>query len=453
MGAYKVVIIGAGLGGLSAAAYLAKAGLRPLVIEQTSFPGGRCYARKIDGVEYDIGAIYIGERAPRILQGVFGIDCAFKPYRIGIRTGSDFVSFPFDRQTLQELRRCKTSWVDILRFLIKVPMLFRSSYFDRYRSVGEVLDSLTEDKNIRRFWDVMFGVLGVSPYRLPSHYLGMGRSAIGTVVGNPVQLSGGNKQVADLLVDFIRQHGGQLVFGEKVEQIMLKDARACSVETNRGKYTADFVVSNADIKTTILTMTGRDIWDETYLQEVEALKKTLQVVNIFLTISPLQKFCPDFGVFFVAEEMAKGFQSLEEGRFPDGLMFILQVPSNLENSPSQCHRATLQFYHPRGSVTPEVLEQQVHRVMTEGLERLFPGLSDRVVNYTVFDPTRYEQEFGLKPFVYGLSPDLNYRRFPVQTPVSNLFCVGDSVQPERPSVPQAMESGILCAQEIIRQVF
>jgi len=40
MNRYKAVVIGAGVGGLSAAAYLAKAGVETLVIEQTPFRVG-----------------------------------------------------------------------------------------------------------------------------------------------------------------------------------------------------------------------------------------------------------------------------------------------------------------------------------------------------------------------------------------------------------------------------
>jgi len=450
---HKVVVIGAGVGGLSAAAYLAKAGIRPLVIEQTPFPGGRCYSRVINGAEYDIGALYIGDRAPQILRSVFGIDCAFRSYRMGIKIGDCFVSVPFDQRTLRELHRCQIPWIDLLRLSMKVPRLFQRSYFDRYQSVGEVLDSLTRNEVIRKVGYVLFGALGVSPYRLPSHYLRMDRHAVGTRVGNPVHLFGGNKRVADLLTAFILAHGGRLAFQEKVERIIFEGTRACGVVTDRGEYVADFVISNADIRTTVLRLSRPGPWSNSYLGEIKSLKRPLALVCVFLTFESSQDFPNGFGVFFVpGASPVEEFQALEAGQFPKQSTFCLQVPTNLERKTAQYHRATLQFYYPRGAVAPEVLEQQVYKVMTEGLERLFPGLSSRVASYTVYDPARYEQEFGLRPFVFGVSPDLSHRRFSPQTSVPNLFCVGDSVQPERPSVPQVMESGLLCAQEIVRQI-
>ena len=52
----KAIVIGAGLGGLAAAAKLCQNGIDTTIIERTAFPGGRCYVRSIDGLEYNIGA-------------------------------------------------------------------------------------------------------------------------------------------------------------------------------------------------------------------------------------------------------------------------------------------------------------------------------------------------------------------------------------------------------------
>ena len=50
-----VVIIGAGIGGLSAAAFLAKAGRKVVVVERLDKPGGRAQALRRDGYRFDMG--------------------------------------------------------------------------------------------------------------------------------------------------------------------------------------------------------------------------------------------------------------------------------------------------------------------------------------------------------------------------------------------------------------
>jgi phytoene desaturase len=332
---------------------------------------------------------------------------------------------------------------------MKVPALFRSSYFDRFISVGDVLDYTINNDTIRQIGYVLFGVSGVSPHRLSSHYLRLDKNANGTRVGNPVHLFGGNKRVADTLTTFILAHGGRLVFNEKVERIIFEGNRASGVVTNNNNYSMDFLISNTDIRTTVLRLSQPWHWEDSYLKEIQVLNQPLALVCIFLTFDSSFELPEGFGVFFMSgDNPSEEFQALEAGCFPTQSTFSLQIPTNFEDPTPKYHRATLQFYYPKGAVSPQVLQQQIDMIMNDGLEQLFPGLTGRVVSYTVYDPTRYEQEFGLKPIVFGVSPDLNYRRLPQQTPVHNLFCVGDSVQPEKPSVPQAMESGLECARII-----
>ena len=58
-----VIVIGSGMGGLSTAAILAKAGKRVLVLEQHDQAGGCCHTFVDKGFEFDTGIHYIGEMA------------------------------------------------------------------------------------------------------------------------------------------------------------------------------------------------------------------------------------------------------------------------------------------------------------------------------------------------------------------------------------------------------
>lgn len=50
-----IVIIGAGFGGLSAAAYAAKAGYKVTVLEKNAMPGGRAMVKRTKGFTFDLG--------------------------------------------------------------------------------------------------------------------------------------------------------------------------------------------------------------------------------------------------------------------------------------------------------------------------------------------------------------------------------------------------------------
>ena len=55
----KVIIIGAGIGGITTGIYLARQGYNVTIFEKNAFPGGRCGNLIKDGHRFDIGATFL----------------------------------------------------------------------------------------------------------------------------------------------------------------------------------------------------------------------------------------------------------------------------------------------------------------------------------------------------------------------------------------------------------
>ena len=119
---HDVIIIGAGIGGLTTAAYLSKLGIPSLLLEQTSSIGGRCATRMINGQRFEIGALYIGGGAFDHLRQTFGIKCQTIPIRCGVKMNNRLVPFPFN---------WKTFWVVIMarRCLPKAAINYDPDFF------------------------------------------------------------------------------------------------------------------------------------------------------------------------------------------------------------------------------------------------------------------------------------------------------------------------------------
>ncbi|MFO1480816.1 MAG: NAD(P)-binding protein [Turneriella sp.] len=67
---YDAIVIGAGCGGTTAAALLAKNGYDVLLLEQSSLIGGCCSTAKIKGFKFDLGASIIEDAD--VIDQVFG---------------------------------------------------------------------------------------------------------------------------------------------------------------------------------------------------------------------------------------------------------------------------------------------------------------------------------------------------------------------------------------------
>ena len=135
---YDVIVVGAGLGGMTAASLLAKRGLQVLMIDQQNKPGGSCTSFKREGAVFDVGTAMIygfGEKG-------------FKPFRFilnELEERIDIIAHPtLTRMTLEGEEI--VFWPDIDRFLEELYRLFpeekeglHTFYSDLYKAYENIV--------------------------------------------------------------------------------------------------------------------------------------------------------------------------------------------------------------------------------------------------------------------------------------------------------------------------
>lgn len=307
-----VAVVGCGLGGLQAAALLARAGMRVACFDShyvaggcaTMFERGRSDMR----FRFDVGLHYLGDcqpggAIPRLLANAGVNDIEYVPMD---PDGFDTLVFPGLRFAVpQGLQRYRDRLVETfpeerrgidryIRFLSEVDaaiqvldgpqkkpplglalhVLLRGRTVLRYQhaTVQTVLDDCTRD---RRLQAVLLGESGdyaVAPDQasallhagLMLHYL---RGA-----WYPV---GGGQVLADRLAEEIESHGGTLHLRCGIERICVEDGRAVGVVVEAdGKRPAQtvrakVVLSNADIKKTFLELVGPEHLPAGYVEKAQ----------------------------------------------------------------------------------------------------------------------------------------------------------------------------------------
>ena len=243
----KVIVIGAGLAGLSAAITLQNEGISVTVLESSDRPGGRVTSDLIDGFICDRGFQLLNINYPEIK-------------RLGIAKEIDFVSASSVIEVARDGRRIRIGDPRVAFFSIFSPET--GSLFEKIRlvkylikrtrvaSVGEELKvngiGKVYERVLRPF---LTGVFLADPLLVNAEY---GRTAIGHfVTGNSGLPAQGIKVFSEALAARV----DSIEYGVQVNSI-----KNSAVKTSKGKYEADAIIVATDATTVVPQLVGCTTW-------------------------------------------------------------------------------------------------------------------------------------------------------------------------------------------------
>jgi len=318
-GGFDAVVIGAGLGGLSCAALMARNGLRPLVIEQHDIPGGYATSFQREGdtggtFQCEVSLHSTSAKSPdsrRLLSemGVYDrLDFAdhkliwsrVEPDGIldlppnGIAGFEALLAqrFPQEREglgrfmaywrkLLDELDAFQAKGMPALKVLF--PLQYPTMWDVAGKSLGQVLGRFMADQKLKDMIAMTWGYYGLPPSKLAAFYYLIPMAEYLTHGGQ--YLRGTSQTLSDGLAAVITENGGTVLLGERVREILLKDGRAAGVRTASGKtFTARAVVSNAAAPVTF-GMLPKDVLPREYSTRVSGFKPSLSSVIVWLGLN------------------------------------------------------------------------------------------------------------------------------------------------------------------------
>jgi prolycopene isomerase len=332
----KAVVIGSGVGGSGSAALLAKAGYEVTLLESHPFAGGRCACLERGGFRYDFGVHMFsrGEKGPlgeinRRTGGDLGWVTHEYPCHVMGRVEFDF---PLDINPLARQ-------VSLARKLGVKPKNYLGAY-RLFRALlggkgveendGAVLQDYvsryTDDEIIHLFINCLSQLYFAQSYRQSSagEFLwSFSRMFKGASFGYPV---GGGGEIPGSYLRGVEREGGRALFKEEVSRIVVEGGRVQAVETNRGEYPADIVVSNAGLRNTIY-LAGRKSFPEEYVEKAEGYEDS----NAYITIKyALERKVIPYPVVFYMPHLPpeKVFSYIDEEKPPEEPYIFMPVPTN-----------------------------------------------------------------------------------------------------------------------------
>jgi len=275
----RVVIVGAGLGGLACAIRLAAAGRTVTVLERSSGPGGRAGELRLDGYTFDTGPTVL--TAPELIADLFAsvgeslddwltltrLDPA---YRAHFPDGStlDVIADPA-RMTAEVARVCGPREADgYQRFVDHVGYLWRlqrADFIDRnldtprdlvrvnllrlvaaggFGRLQSSVDRFFADPRTRRIFSFQALYAGVAPHSALALYAVI--SYLDAVAGVYFP-AGGIHALSRALAGVATRHGVEIRYDAPVQRVVVHNGRARGVVSSGEFVPADVVVLNPDL--------------------------------------------------------------------------------------------------------------------------------------------------------------------------------------------------------------
>ena len=477
----KIVVIGSGFGGLSAAIRLQAQGHQVTIVEKRDKPGGRAYVYEQDGFKFDGGPTII--TAPWLIDELFTLAGAniyeyvklvkLNPfYNIRWEDGTVF-NYNDDKQNLMA-QICKINPAEIYnykRFAKDLGEIYRVGFelidkpfttvWDMVKVVPQMI-KLRSDRSVYKFASRYFKdeklreafsfhplLIGGNPFTATSIYAMI--HELEQKFGVWFAL-GGTGALVQALANLFMDIGGEIFLEAEVDKISIdKNGKADGVRMKSGDFlAADAIVSNADVAFTYLNLIPKE-FRKKYTDE--KVKKMTYSMSLFVIY---------FGTNRQYENMAH-HEIIMGGRYRGLLQDIFDKKILADDFSLYLHRptATDKSLAPEGCDSWYVLSPVPHLggdidwktqakpyrdLIINYLEKHYlPDLSRHIVSEHYIDPLHFEgtlnsylgSAFSVEP---TLTQSAYLRPHNQSEDIPNLYFVGAGTHPGA-GMPGVISSG------------
>ncbi|HUL30531.1 MAG TPA: NAD(P)/FAD-dependent oxidoreductase [Thermodesulfobacteriota bacterium] len=492
---YDVIVIGSGLGGLTASALLAKKGLKTLLLEKEDQVGGYVVSFRRQGSTFDatgafVGGCQEGGEFHQILEeiGAHG-EVEFIPiqhirnyypgFEVHLRPGGShsytdalFDLFPKEEKGLRTYLSLVKRIGDEIRSYSEIttlqkvffPFYFRNLVRFHRSSHKAILDSLFKGEEIK----MALHSLPVTepPSRLSFLFLAvMINKALIEGVFYP---KGGMGKISEAIAKAFLRSGGEIRLQTEADQILTKNGRVDGVLTKGGeRFQAPLVISNINPNLSAKMLPAE--LRRRFARKWSRLEYSLSCFVLYLATDLDLKGMglPYFTYLRFLSDLEEEGRILRMGEIPQNPTLMVSIPTTLDASlaPSGQHILSVLInvpYHYRerwggGNVEKyrRVKEEFSQKILHQLESKLIPGLGSHLLFHEAATPLTLERYTGNEMgAMYGLAStpqQVGNLRPPHQTPIPGLFQVGHYTRPSHGIVGASL-SGFIAARIILKKL-
>lgn len=481
---YDAVVVGAGLGGLSAAACLAKTGRSVLLVERQDGPGGNAHAFTRGPYTFD-PAIHITAHGFNIefldvylealgaaegldlmlLESLYSVDVDGARFTlpVGVEPLIEYLGdqFPGERDGIARyVRLCadvtresqapppRVALKDLEAAMAALPLLFRY----RTSTLAAAIDEFVDDPQARSLLGAQWPYMGLPPSQL-SFLTGIG-VWMAFMERGPVYPRGSFQKLADAIAAVLEESGGEILYGRQVTSIATDGGTASGVVLDDGRrVSAQVVISNADAQQTFEHLVGLDQLPERFVRRLQRMVPSVSAVMLYAACTLPVHENGLAGETFVYDrwDHDETWADVEAGRL-GGMWLSMPTLHDRSLAPDGEHLVIFTSLMPYDIGEPwRDAKQRYEELMLERVEGMLPGFRESITFVDSATPETFEHyTLAQKGAIYGWANTPNQtqpKRLPFETPIGGLYLAGHWTDPGTGSV-RCLLSGLRTAAAI-----
>lgn len=428
----KVVIIGAGLGGLATALRLRQQGFQVTVLEKNSRPGGRSNLIEEDGFRVDTGpTILVMKSVFDELYETLGQDIDLRlnfvrldpNYRVYYHDGSTLDLHSDLSELANEIEEFQSGGTERFnRFMDEgekkyrlgmdfvtrnyqhitdlanpqagLRLLHTRSYQNLYQQVASFFN---HDDRLTKAFSFHSMFLGLSPFDALAMYSLITYADLALGMWYPM---GGIYALVEDLLGLAHEMGVSMRTNSPVQEICIAEGRVSGVMLNSGEYIpADLVVSNADLPYTYRALIAPQ-YRKTYTdRRLDRMNYACSGYLLYLGVDKTYPHLQHQGLFFSQDYRANLDDIFKTGNLPKDPSFHLNIPTVTDTSLAPAGHSLLYLLAPMPNLNAGIDWNKAAPIVRARLiDRLEEIVDPQIRNHIVWEreylPTDFQQDYN-----------------------------------------------------------
>jgi len=500
---FDCIIVGAGLGGLTAGATLAKRGKKVLLLEQHYIPGGCASTFKRKDYVMEVGLHEMdGLDDSDVKLAIFkflGVDKhitflqvpEFFRYK---SSTTDFVHphgqqqtadalierFPHEEKGIRtyldtieavarEAQNFPTNpWKQLLYFPF-MPFLYPNLVRCSNQNLGDFLDQQIQDEELKLILAGNLVYYHDDPFTMSMMMFAFAQSSF--IRGGGHFIQGGSQRLSNYLVSVIQDNGGQVLLGKKVNKILVENNSACGVafSDNFSKIGETSVPAHRVIFNGAIPLVA-NMLPEPHAQllrkKFENLEPACSLISLYIGFKTPPRVLGNkhYSTLLVGDDV-KSLANINKNCHADwstrNLVFVdySQLDSKLAPEGKAvgaiCAADYLVDWENLDEQAYKDKKEQIAHALIRRLEKFIPGISSHIEHYELGTPKTI-QSYVLTPkgTVYGYAQtpkQAGMNRPGIQSPIKNLSFTGQWCSPGG-GFTGTITGGYLCGNHVSKSL-